>query len=360
MRRRWRPTRPRSPDVRTAAGRHRHGRPRAGTPPTPVLGRAPAAPAPADPAGVPWPLSSDAAVHVPRLPRRDVPRDGTVAAGVLPHGRGATSRPATAFGPGAPDDALPPPLLAGRRSAPVPAADRRRRERLREARLLVARYRPLLLSLAALVVLLALVQALAPPTVATSPVLVASRDLAAGHVLGDGDVRQVDWPADLSPPPGDPATAGGLLGRSLASPVRAGEAVTDARVLGPGVLTGQPAGTLAVPVRLGDATAAGLVAVGDRVDLIAGAPPDAAAFDAGSSGTDVVASDVLVLAVPGRAEDDVTGGLGSLAGDPGDSGTAAAGLLVVAADRGTAVRLAGAQAGRVLSVAVRAGPGMPP
>jgi hypothetical protein len=34
--------------------------------------------------------------------------------------------------------------------------------------------------------------------------------------------------------------------------------------------------------------------------------------------------------------------------------TAATGLLVVAADRATAVRLAGAQSGRVLSLAVRA------
>jgi Flp pilus assembly protein CpaB len=240
------------------------------------------------------------------------------------------------------------------------ARDRRRRERTREARLLVARHRRLLLSLAAVVALLSVVRALAPPTVATLPVLVAARDLAAGHVLTDGDLRQVDWPADLSPPPGDPATAAGLAGRSLASPVRAGEAVTDARLLGPGVLTGQPAGTLAVPVRLADATAATLVAAGDRVDLIAGATPDAAAFDAGPSGSDVVASDVLVLAVPGRADDDVTGGLGALAGGGDETGAASAGVLVVATDRDTAVRLAGAQAGQVLSVAVRAGPRTPP
>ena len=319
-----------------------------------------AEPALADQAANPWPLSSEPPDHEPRLPRRDVPRAATLATDLGARGRSATSYPAIGPAAGVPDDALPPPLLAGRRTAPGPAADRRRRERVREARLLVARYRPLLLSLAALVVLLSVVRALAPPAVATSPVLVASRDLAAGDVISDGDLRQVDWPSDLSPPPGDHATAAGLLGRSLASPVRAGEAVTDARLIGPGVLTGQPAGTLAVPVRLGDAAAAGLVAVGDRVDLIAGASPDAASFDGGSSGTDVVASDVLVLAVPGRAEDDVTGGLGSLAGDPADSGAAATGLLVVAADRGAAVRLAGAQAGRMLSVAVRAGPVAPP
>jgi Flp pilus assembly protein CpaB len=277
----------------------------------------------------------------------------------LPHDRTEPRRsvllPAIGFGARQPGDAVPAPQLAESRAPAGPAGDRRRRERAREARLLVARYRPLLLSLAALVVLLSVVQALAPPSAATQPVLVAARDLAAGNVITDADLRQVDWPADLSPPPGDPATAAGLLGRSLASPVRAGEAVTDARLLGPGVLTGQPAGTLAVPVRLADATAATLVAVGDRVDLIAGASPDGAAFGAGPSGSDVVASDVLVLAVPGRA-DDVTGGLGALAGGGDEPGAAAAGVLVVATDRGTAVRLAGAQAGHVLSVAVRAGP----
>jgi Flp pilus assembly protein CpaB len=220
-------------------------------------------------------------------------------------------------------------------------------------RLLVARYRPLLLVLAVLTVLLSVVQALSPPSVATRPVLVAAQDLAAGHVVTDGDVRQVDWPADLSPPPADPATSGGFTGRTLASPVRAGEPVTDARLLGPGVLTGQPAGTLAVPVRLADATAAGLVAVGDRVDVIAGESPEAADFAAPSK-TDVVASDVLVLAVPGHGDDEAAGGIGALTGRADE--TADGGLLVVATDRGTAVRLAGAQAGRVLTVAIRAGP----
>jgi Flp pilus assembly protein CpaB len=168
----------------------------------------------------------------------------------------------------------------------------------------------------------------------------------------------VDWPADLGPPPAVPSTAGDLTGRALASPLRAGEPVTDARLLGPGVLAGQPEGTLAVPVRLTDAAAAGVVQVGDRVDVIAGAPTDIAGVDPGPPQTDVVASDVLVVAAPGRA-DASSGGFGSLTGGD-DTGTEAAGLLVVAADRQTAVRLAGAQAGRALGVAVRAAPTAPP
>jgi len=293
------------------------------------------------------------------------------AAGATAARGGWTPTPRPVSGAGA-QPGLPPPLLTGLlpggTSEPPDAASRvhpsedarRRRARRRARRLLVARYRPVIVAVGVAVLLLAVLRVLAPTATPTQAVLVAARDLPAGHVLEPGDLRQVDWPADLSPPPGDPATAAGLLGRSLASPVRAGEAVTDVRLLGPGVLTGQPAGSLAVPVRLADPTAAALVAVGDRVDLIAGAPPDAAAIGAGPSGSDVVASDVLVLAVPGHADGDVAGGLGALTGGGDETGAAAAGVLVVATDRGTAVRLAGTQAGQVLSVAVRAGPRAPP
>jgi Flp pilus assembly protein CpaB len=208
-------------------------------------------------------------------------------------------------------------------------------------------------------------RALAPPAADTRPVLVAAHDLSAGHVLEEADLRQVDWPADADPPPARSSGAGDLTGRALASPILAGEPVTATRLVGPGLLTGQPAGTLAVPVRLADAPATGVVSVGDRVDLIAGtpagldvgpAPPSSGAeFESRVPQTDVVAFDVLVLAVPGAPPGDASGGggLGGLTGGD-ETDTAAAGLLVVAADRATAVRLAGAQSGRVLSLAVRA------
>jgi pilus assembly protein CpaB len=272
-----------------------------------------------------------------------------------PHGRRPARRP------------VADPTPARGRGSGSPSADaRRRRERARALRLAIARFRPLILLVCAAAALLATARALAPPATPTRPVLVAAHDLGAGHVLGAGDLHTVDWPAHLSPPPGDPSTTpgGAVLGRTLATALRAGEPVTDARLLGPGVLAGQPPGSFAVPVRLADPTTAGFVTAGDRVDVIAGTATDVPGFEGGPARTDVVASDVVVIAVPGRGTSGDAagsgGGLSALTGGSGPADATDGGLLVVATDRATAVRLAGAQAGRVLSIAVRGSPGDDP
>jgi pilus assembly protein CpaB len=257
-----------------------------------------------------------------------------------------------------------PPSTPRRRAPDATAEARRRRARSRALRLALARHRPLILLLCAVVAVLGTAHALTPPPAATRPVTVAAHDLGAGHVLTDGDLRTVDWPAHLSPPPSGASTVS-LTGRTLTAAVRAGEPVTDARLLGPGTLAGQPPGTLAVPVRLADPTTAGIVTPGDHVDVIAGTAADVPGLEAGPADADVVAWDVVVLATPGRdhaSAGEVGGGLGALTGGSGDEPTDADGLLVVAVDRATAVRLARAQAGRVLSVAVRGSPdgGSPP
>jgi len=139
----------------------------------------------------------------------------------------------------------------------------------------------------------------------------------------------------------------------------AGEPVTEARLLGPGTLAGQPPGTLAVPVRLADPTTTGIVSTGDHVDVIAGTAADVAGLEPGPPDADVVAWDVVVLATPGQRSGAPGGsgsGWGALTGGSGDEATDADGLLVVATDRATAVRLARAQAGKALSVAVRGSP----
>jgi Flp pilus assembly protein CpaB len=116
-------------------------------------------------------------------------------------------------------------------------------------------------------------------------VLVAARDLPAGTVLEADDVRRAAYapgtePAGLAVDPG---------GRTLAAPLRAGEPVTDVRLVGPALTAGYP-GRTAVPVRLPDAGMAGLLQVGDRVDLVAADPQ--------GDGAAVVASGVPVLALP--------------------------------------------------------------
>src|SRR4051812_23424966 len=121
-----------------------------------------------------------------------------------------------------------------------------------------------------------------PPTVL---VTVAAHDLPAGEVVGPGDVRRVGF-APGSAPEG---LAGDAVGRTLAAPLRAGEPVTDVRLVGPALADGYP-GLVAVPVRLPDGAMAGLLRVGDRIDLVSADPQGGAA--------EVVAAAVPVLALP--------------------------------------------------------------
>jgi Flp pilus assembly protein CpaB len=124
----------------------------------------------------------------------------------------------------------------------------------------------------------------APPPSAV-PVLVAARDLPSGAVVGTDDVRRVGF-APGSVPTGladDPA------GRTLAGPLRAGEPLTDVRLVGPALTDGYP-GLVAVPVRLPDAGMAGLLLTVDRIDLVSADPQGRSA--------ETIAADVPVLALP--------------------------------------------------------------
>ena len=186
---------------------------------------------------------------------------------------------------------------------------------------------------AALLAVAALVLALRPEPVGTTagppvtvPVVVAGVDLPAGTVLADSQLTVARPPADAVPAGVDPRP-GGLLGRVLAGAVRAGEPLTDARLVGPGLTAFLPPGQVAAPVRLADLAVAGLVRTGDRVDVLA-APPDA-------ERAEVVAAGALVLAAPSSEQ-----------ADP------AAGLLLLAVDAATAARLAAAATTATLTVSL--------
>jgi Flp pilus assembly protein CpaB len=175
---------------------------------------------------------------------------------------------------------------------------------------------------AALLTVLALVLALRPsrvPASAQAPdvvaVAVSARDLPAGTVLTAGDLEVAGYPPDAVPA-GVAADPEQLLRRVLAGGVRAGEPITDARLVGAGLTALLPEGEVAAPIRLADLAVAGLVRTGDRVDVLATAPDASAA--------EVVAAGALVLAATGA-----------------DEGSGA-GLLLIAVDVETAARLAAA------------------
>ncbi len=199
-----------------------------------------------------------------------------------------------------------------------------RRRRLRRA--VLARRRPLAALLAALAVLVGL-QAAAPSPAPTRGVLVAARDLAGGTVVGAGDVVPGHLPPE-NVPAGAVTLAEHVVGRTTTGPVRAGEPITDVRLVSGSLLDGYP-GLVAAPVRVGDPGAVGLLGIGDRVDVIAADPQ-------GGSEALVVAHEVPVVALP-QAE---------------DTALASGGLVVLAVSEDTARDLAAAAVSSYLSVVI--------
>lgn len=193
---------------------------------------------------------------------------GTTSSPVDEHGTGRGRPPSL---PRMPSRALDPRLSALTRGV--------RRAVLRRRRLLAA-------ACLAGAVLTGL-QAVAPPPPPTVPVLTAARDLAAGRVLGPDDLRTARFASGTEPSGG--TTAAEAVGRVLAAPLRRGEPVTDLRLVSPDLLSGYP-GLVAAPVPLPDPAVAGLLRVGDRVDLLAADPR-------GGEAT-VLADDAPVIALP--------------------------------------------------------------
>jgi Flp pilus assembly protein CpaB len=204
------------------------------------------------------------------------------------------------------------------------------------ARAVLARRRPLAAVCAAVAVTAAL-RAQAAPAPARVEVVTAAHDVAAGVALRPGDLTRSGY--DPASVPSGVLHEAAAVGRTTASPLRAGEPVTDVRLVAPGLLTGYP-GRVAVPLRIGDAGAVRLLRVGDRVQLLAADPR-------GGRAATVLARDAPVVAIP----DSAAGGpdAGPDAGlDVGGGGTS--GLVVLALREDAAAAAAQAGVTAVLSV----------
>ena len=205
------------------------------------------------------------------------------------------------------------------------------------------RHRRVLAAVLATVVVGSLASALHPASEPTAAVVVAARDLVPGSMLTADDLVVAERPSAAAPadPVPDPA---GAVGRTVASPVRAGEVLRARDVVSPGLVAGLGPGMRATPVRLADDGAASLVRAGDSVDVLAAYAGDGTAGAAAS----VVASGVRVLVAPAPA----TGGSTSLLGGAPAS-TVSGAVLVLATTPAQALDLARAGAGARLSVALR-------
>lgn len=181
---------------------------------------------------------------------------------------------------------------------------------------------------------------LAPDPVAGVPALVLAKDLAAGTQIEADDLRPVLLPATLLPR--GALSAAQAIGHLMASAGRSGEVLTDARLVGPGLLAGQDPSRVAAPVRVADPAAAALVWPGDLVDVLLATEGRAVA--------EVVVRAATVLARP-SAPTSGSGLIGGGAGNPGD--LTSGGLLVLAVAAPDAAALAGAAARGALSITVR-------
>ncbi len=144
-------------------------------------------------------------------------------------------------------------------------------------------------------------------------VVTAAHDLPSGTALTRDDLRLVRLPE--SAVPGHSTTRiDDVAGRTVAGPMRAGEVVTDRRVVDTDRMSGFPHGSVLATIRLADAEALTNLRVGDLVNVLA--------VDPDSAQAEVVARAAEIVTLPSTR---------------GDSGGVALG---VATDERTALTLA--------------------
>jgi Flp pilus assembly protein CpaB len=198
---------------------------------------------------------------------------------------------------------------------------------LRRAHRAVLARRRSLAALSAAVAVAAGLQAASPAPSPRTLVLTAAHDIDGGVVVRAADLRRTPYDPDAVPA-GVVRRESAAVGRTTTGPVRAGEPVTDVRLVTSSLLDGYP-GLVAVPVRIGDPGAVRLLRVGDRVDLLAADPR-------GEATARVVGRDVPVLAIP--REDEQSPGLSTGA------------LVVIGVPTTTSRRVAQAAVSSYLSV----------
>ncbi|SNS45477.1 SAF domain-containing protein [Rhodococcoides kyotonense] len=154
-------------------------------------------------------------------------------------------------------------------------------------------------------------------------VVVAARDLTPGTPLTDADVVVADFePASV--PSGALTDIADATAHTVAGPIRAGEPLTDVRLLGSRLAAAALDSTDAriVPIRLTDVGVTDLLREGDTVDVLTvGGPDDQAAR--------ILASrSIVVLVSPKDARDRGSDRVVLVAMPPDDATTVAAASLV--------------------------------
>lgn len=129
-------------------------------------------------------------------------------------------------------------------------------------------------------------------------VLVAARDLPAGHMLRAEDVRAITWPAD-NLPDGVARSADEVVGRGLLAPILANETILARKIAlpesGNGLQLSIPHGHRAVSVRINEVIGVGgWLHPGMRVDVLVTLDQGAQIDD---PTTDYIAQDVVIARI---------------------------------------------------------------
>ncbi|GAA3218332.1 hypothetical protein GCM10010488_17440 [Oerskovia jenensis] len=181
----------------------------------------------------------------------------------------------------------------------------------RRLRALVWRSRLVALALGCGLVAAVVVERLSPPPPDTRPVVVSARDVDAGTVLDEKDVRVVHVAAPLAP---DTALTrvSDAVGRTTSVALPPGQALTPSLVAAGDLAATAPAGTVVAPVRLSDPDVAALLHPGDRVDLLASTGSTGSTGDPANGAGAHLARRALVLAgaPPSPSEGGLLGGTG--------------------------------------------------
>ncbi|MDV6014302.1 SAF domain-containing protein [Haloechinothrix sp. LS1_15] len=170
----------------------------------------------------------------------------------------------------------------------------------------------------------------------SAPVLITADDLEAGQLLARADVRVAQVPERVAPA-GALDSPDDATGRVLTSAARAGEPLTDARLVGRsgGTLAGRP-GTVAVPLRLPDGAITDLLHPGATVDVVA--------LDTAEQAGEAIAQDATVLTIT-SGEQEPTGPVAT----PGASGP----LVLLALDEDIAPDVAAVSLQHPITVTLR-------
>lgn len=159
---------------------------------------------------------------------------------------------------------------------------------IRTLRRTVSVHRRGVAALLAFVAVYGALRAVAAPETPGTPVVTVLADVPGGSALTRDQVTVRSVPAELVPRAAV-VSLEAAVGRTPAGPLTGGSILTEAALVGPG-LSGSAPGRVVVPARLADAGIAGVIRVGDAIDVMA--------TDPGSGEVARVASRARVAAIP--------------------------------------------------------------